>query len=378
MWVRNRKIWTRLDNAGKFWQNLDMSADESPALLPELDTGKIETRAVLRKEARARQALAELKGFAPVIPNQSILINAIVLKEAKESSAIENIITTHDELYETMAVQPPNMGASAKEVLNYREAVYKGCEMLWRRRLISVSDIVRIQEAIVENNAGIRRLPGTSLVNDATGEVIYTPPQDYDEICLLLDDFCAYLNNEEDSLWKMAVLHYQFEIIHPFYDGNGRAGRILNILYLLLKGYLETPILYLSSYIIKTKSMYYGLLQEVRKNGAWEKWALYILDGIEETAKLTLGKIKSIKNLLDMTLEETRERHPKIYSKELVEMIFENPYSKIDFLVKKLNVNRKTASKYFAELEAGGILTHVQIGKEKIFINRRLMQILAE
>jgi len=351
-------------------------ADESPKLLPELDLTKIETVAVLRKEARARQALAELKGFAPVIPNQSILINAIVLKEAKESSAIENIVTTHDELYESMTVHSPD--PSAKEVLNYRQAVYAGWEMLERRRLISVGDIVAIQEAIVENNAGIRKLPGTSLVSDATGEVIYTPPQDYGEICRLLDDFCRYLNGEEDSLWKMAILHYQFEVIHPFYDGNGRAGRILNILYLLMKGYLETPILYLSSYIIKTKAAYYGLLQEVRQNGAWEKWVLYILDGIEETARLTLGKVRAIKELLEAMLEEVRDGLPKIYSKELVEMVFENPYSKIDFLVKRLGVNRKTASKYFSELEAAGFLAHIQVGKEKIFINRRLMRILSE
>jgi len=339
---------------------------------------KIETRAVLRKEAQTRQALAELKGFVQVIPNQNILINAIVLKESKESSAIENIITTHDELYESMTVQSPSMDASAKEVLNYRKAVYMGCDVLSKRQIISVGDIVNIQEVIVNNNAGLRKLPGTSLVNGATGETIYTPPQDYDEICLLLDDLCRYLNDEEDSLWKMAILHYQFEVIHPFYDGNGRTGRILNILYLLLKEYLNAPILYLSSYIIKNKSAYYSLLQKVREDGAWEEWILYILDGIEETSKSTLEKVKAIKNLLDNALEKIKGQCPKIYSKELVETIFENPYSKIDFLVKKLNVNRKTASKYFSELEDNGFLSHRQVGKEKIFINNDLMAILAE
>jgi len=342
-----------------------------------IDVEKIETRAVLRKEAQARQALAELKGFVEVIPNQNILINAIVLREAKESSAIENIITTHDELYESMAMQSASMDASAKEVLNYREAVYLGCEVLWKRQVISVGDIVNIQEAIVKNNAGLRKLPGTSLVNDATGEVIYTPPQNHDEICVLLDDLCRYLNNEEGSLWKMAILHYQFEVIHPFYDGNGRTGRILNILYLLLKKYLDAPILYLSSYIIKTKSTYYGLLQRVRKDGAWEEWILYILDGIEKTSRLTLEKVKAIRNLLDGTLEAVRGQCPKIYSKELVEIIFENPYSKIDFLVKKLGINRKTASKYFSELVDNGFLSQRQVGKEKIFINDNLMRILA-
>ena len=354
---------------------MSLSGKTIPPL--SIDVEKIETRAVLRKEARARQALAELKGFVTVIPNQNILTNAIVLREAKESSAIENIVTTHDELYESMTMQSANMDASAKEVLNYREALYMGCGVLAKRQLISVGDIVKIQEAIVKNNAGLRKLPGTSLVNDATGEVIYTPPQDYEEIRLLLDDLCRYLNDDEGSLWKMAILHYQFEVIHPFYDGNGRTGRILNILYLLLKKHLDAPILYLSAYIIKTKSTYYDLLQKVRKDGAWEEWILYILDGIEETSRLTLEKVKAIRNLLDATLEKAKGQCPKIYSKELVEIIFENPYSKIDILVRKLGVNRKTASKYFAELAASGFLSHRQVGKEKIFINDDLMRILA-
>jgi len=346
-------------------------------LLP-INTKKIETLAVLRKEAQARQILAELKGFAPVIPNQNILINAIILHEAKESSAIENIITTQDELYKNLAIQPLNMDVSSKEVLNYREAVYKGYEIIKNREIISISDIIQIQETITKNNAGIRKLPGTSLVNDATNEVIYTPPQDYDEICMLLDNFCTYLNNEENSLWKMAILHYQFETIHPFYDGNGRTGRILNILYLLLKNYIDTPILYLSAFIIKNKNRYYDLFQQVREQGVWENWILYILEGIEETSRQTLEKIKIIRTLLEATLEKVKEQCPKIYSKELVEIIFENPYSKIDILVKKMNINRKTASKYLNKLEETDVLTPVRIGKEKVYINNDLMAILAE
>ena len=343
-----------------------------------IDMEKIETRAVLRKEAGARQILAELKGFAPVIPNQNILINAVILQEAQESSAIENIVTTQDELYRNLTVQQSDMNTSAKEVINYREAVYRGCNIVKDRRIVSVSDIVKIQETIIQNNAGIRKLPGTALVNDKTGETIFTPPQDYDEVCFLLDNFCRFFNNTESSLWKMAVLHYQFETIHPFYDGNGRTGRILNILYLLLKNYLDTPILYLSSYIIKTKDMYYNLFQEIREKGIWENWILYMLDGIEETSKNTLEKIKSIKKLLESTFEKIREQCPKIYSKELVEIIFENPYSKIDFLVKKLNINRKTASKYLKELEKTGFLTHIHAGKETIYINSKLMKILGK
>jgi Fic family protein len=354
-----------------------MKRATSIPLLP-LDVEQIETVSVLRKEAQARQALAELKGFAPVIPNQNILINAISLQEAKESSAIEDIITTQDDLYKNLTVKPELMDPAAKEVINYREAIYTGSDMVKRRKLLSVSDIVKIQETIVKNNAGIRKVPGTSLVSSATNEVVYTPPQDYDEICYLLDNFCAYLNDDEDSLWKMAVLHYQFETIHPFYDGNGRTGRIVNILYLLLKKYLDTPILYLSSYIIKNKDVYYALFKEVREKRIWENWVLYILDGIEETSKRALEKIKSIRDLLESALEKIKETCPKIYSKEFVEILFENPYSKIDLLVNKLNINRKTASKYLRELEEHGFLSHVQPGKGIVYINDSLMEILGK
>jgi Fic family protein len=347
---------------------------EWPLLPPDLQ--KIESPNVLRKEAQARGALAELKGFAAVIPNQSILINAIALQEAQESSAIENIVTTRDELYQSLTVSDQAMDAATKEVINYREAVSKGYALIAKRGLLSISDIVQIQEIIAENNAGIRKLPGTALVNDSTAEVVYTPPQDYDEICRLLDNFREYLNNNEDSLWKMAVLHYQFETIHPFYDGNGRTGRILNILYLLLKNHITTPILYLSSYIIRNKQQYYELLQEVRTRDIWENWIIYILTGIEETSKQTLEKIKAIKNSFDSTIEKMKLQIPKTYSKELVELIFENPYSKIEFLVTKLQVNRKTASKYLKEMEAAGILSSLRVGRETLYINDELMGIL--
>ena len=348
---------------------------EKLSLLP-FDLNKIETKQVLRKEAQTRQALAELKGFAPVIPNQNILINAIALQEAKESSAIENIITTQDELYKTLTMSSGVFDPSVKEVLNYREAVYKGYELVKKRKLIRVSDIITIQETIVKNNAGIRRLSGTTLINDATGKVVYTPPQDYNEICDLLNNFCKYFNDDESSLWKMAVLHYQFESIHPFYDGNGRTGRILNILYLLLKNYLDTPILYLSSYIIKNKPDYYSLLQKTRIKGNYEQWILYILDGIEHTSKQTLEKIRAVKDLLESTLESIKRKCPKLYSRDLVEIIFENPYSKIEYLVRKLDINRKTASKYLKELEKENFLSHLQAGKEVLYINNSLMEIL--
>jgi Fic family protein len=345
-----------------------------PLLPPDIE--KIETLPVLRKEAKARQALAELKGFAPIIPNQNILINAISLQEARESSAIENIVTTQDELYKNLTTRSAYTGSSTKEVINYRKAIYNGYDIIRKREVLTVSDIIKIQETIIENNAGIRKLPGTSLVNSATNKVIYTPPQNYDETCYLLDNFCKYLNGEESSLWKMAVLHYQFETIHPFYDGNGRTGRIINVLYLLLKKYLDTPILYLSAYIIKSKNTYYALFQEVKERKIWENWILYILDGVEKTSRQAFEKIRSIKNLLDLTLERAKRDCPKIYSKELVEIIFENPYSRIDFLVKKLNINRKTASKYLKELEGQGFLSRLQTGKDILYVNDSLMKIL--
>ena len=353
-----------------------MTHKEAKLSLLPFNSRNIETPAVLRKEAQARQALAELKGFASVLPNQHILISAIVLQEAKESSAIENIVTTQDELYKELTANSRPGDPTTKEVINYREAIYKGHDLVKKRQLIRVSDIVKIQEIIAGNNAGIRRLPGTTLINNATQEVVYTPPQDYREIRELLDNFCRYLNDDENSLWKMALLHYQFESIHPFYDGNGRTGRILNILYMLLKNYLDTPILYLSSYMIKNRKRYYHLLQEVRKKRTFEHWILYILDGIEETSKQTLEKIRTIRNLLESTSESVRKRCPKVYSKELVELIFENPYSKIDFLVKKMCINRKTASKYLKELEEKKFLTHVQVGKEVLYINSSLMEVL--
>ena len=361
---------------GKKGYFLDMSDEGKKLLFLPFKSGNIETFAVLRKEAEARQALAELKGFAPVIPNQNILVSAIVLREAKESSAIENIVTTHDELYKDLTINTGYSDSSTKEVINYREAVFKGYAKVKKQQFIRIRDIIKIQETIVENNAGIRRLPGTSLVNEATGKIVYTPPQDYRLIQDLLDNFCEYFNDAENSLWKMALLHYQFESIHPFYDGNGRTGRILNILYLLLKNYLDSPILYLSSYIIKNKNEYYTLLQETRKKKKYEPWILYILNGIKETSKQTLEKICAIKNLLESTIEEVQEKCPKAYSKELVELIFENPYSKIDFLVNKLSVNRKTASKYLRELEEKKFLSHIKVGKELLYINHKLMEIL--
>ena len=246
----------------------------------------------------------------------------------------------------------------------YREALYEGFKKIKERGLLSINDIVDLQKILIQNEAGIRKTPGTALVNDKTDEIIFTPPQGKDEISNLLSNLVQYLNDEERTLIKLAVLHYQFETIHPFYDGNGRTGRIINILYLILKEYLDIPILYLSSYIIKNKTKYYELLLSVTTNENWEEWILYILKGIEETANETIGKIKNIKSLLDKTIDKVKET------------LFVNPYCKSDFLTIELGIERKTASKYLHLLEEIGILELYKVGKENIFVNIDLMNLL--
>lgn len=348
--------------------------DALPLLPP--DRSRVETIAVLRQENKAIAALAELKGLANIIPNQSILINAIVLQEAKDSSEIENIITTKDELYKAISSITKKYDPAIKEVMFYREALYEGFRKIKERDLLSMNDIIILQEILVQNNAGIRKLPGTTLANDKTGEIIYTPPQSEEAINSLTTNLVKYLNDGEVTLIKMAILHYQFESIHPFYDGNGRTGRIVNILYLLLKQYLDTPILYLSSYIIKNKELYYKLLLGVTKDEKWEDWIIYILKGVEETSRETIVKIKQIKNLLDRTIERVKEQAPKIYSKELVETLFVNPYCKVEFITSSIGVERKAASRYLHQLVEVGILEEHKIGKENIFNNKDLLEIL--
>ncbi len=348
--------------------------DALPLLPP--DSAKTDTVAVLRQENKTVSALAELKGLANIIPNQSILINAIVLQEAKDSSEIENIITTKDELYKAVSSTTGKYDPAIKEVMFYREALYEGFKRIRERNVLSMNDIISLQQILVRNNAGIRKLPGTALANDKTGEIIYTPPQSEEAINALTANLVAYFNDDEASLIKMAVLHYQFESIHPFYDGNGRTGRIVNILYLLLKQYLDIPILYLSSYIIKNKALYYKLLIDVTKDGKWEDWIIYILKGVEETSRETIVKIRQIKDLLDKTIERVKERIPKIYSKELVETLFVNPYCKIEFITSSVGVERKAASRYLRQLVDIGILKEYKVGKENIFINTDLFEIL--
>ncbi len=339
---------------------------------------ELETKRVLKQLARSHKALAELKGFADMIPNKNILINAVTINEAKDSSEIENIITTHDELFRAMSQENYNNPA-AKEVVNYRAALWHGYELVKKKQILTTNMIIEIQQLIETNRAGIRKLPGTVLKNEATGEVVYTPPSGEREILSLMDNLEEYINEDYDNvdpLIKLAVIHYQFETIHPFYDGNGRTGRIINVLYLILKELLDSPILYLSKYIIRNKTAYYRLLQEVRADGNWEEWILFMLEGVEQTAEETLLLVKKINDVMEKTVEDVRNILPKIYSRELVDLLFYEFYTKIAYIEEGLSVSRKTASRYLSSLEEAGFLVSQKMGKERIFVNTCLLEVV--
>ena len=351
-------------------------------LLPP-DITAIETIAILRQVAKSSLAIAELKGVAETMPDQKMLVNAIILKEAKDSSEIENIITSTDELYVALNSSSTQISQETKEVVSYRRSIMMGFEMLTRQGFIRVNDIIAIQKDLIQNDAGLRTTPGTVLKNDRTGEVVYTPPQDIEEINELLSNFIQHFNDANlrqgvSPLIWLAVLHYQFESIHPFYDGNGRTGRILNILYLIMNNLLDIPILYLSSYIIRHKSEYYRLLNQLNRGGSWEPWIIFMLRAVEETSVSTMNQIKQINGLLNDTIESAKRLTPKIYSKELIELLFEQPYSKIEYVVGSLGVERKTASRYLSKLEAAGILERKRVGKEYLFINKALLKLLKQ
>jgi len=339
----------------------------------------LESKDILKKVISANKALATLNGVAKIIPNQSILINSLVLQEAKDSSEIENIITTHDEIYKS-SVDETGISQSAKEVQNYRQALLKGYDFVTKNKLLLTKHILEIQQELEQNNAGVRKQSGTVLKNPLTGEIKHIPPQNHNDIIEFLTNLENYINNDElediDPLIKMALIHFQFESIHPFYDGNGRTGRIINILYLVLKELLNLPILYLSRYIIKHKNDYYKLLQEVQLNNDWHSFIMYMLDSVEQTSLETIELIESMQSLMDKTKTKIELELPKIYSKDLLEIIFSYPYTKIEFLVDKLNIHRDTASKHLKALEKVGILHSVKLGKTKFFINIKLFEML--
>lgn len=341
----------------------------------------IETKKVLKALPNVHAALAELKGIATTLPNISILLNTLALQEAKDSSAIENIITTQDDLFKAELNINTTNNIAAKEVQNYAAALHKGYELVRKNGLITVPIILEIHKELEQNDAGFRTVPGTELVNERTKEVIYTPPQDGNEVKNLMSNLMDYINIDDengiDSLIKMAIIHHQFECIHPFYDGNGRTGRIINILYLVAKGLLDSPILYHSRYIIQNKDKYYELLQLARTNNRWEEWILYMLEGIESIARQSISLITEIKKLMQDMKHHIRDNY-KFYSQDLLNNLFKHPYTKIELLQDELNVSRQTASKYLNLLneDKSNILEKVTLGKENYFINRKLMDLI--
>ncbi len=341
---------------------------------------ELETKIVMKKLATAHRALAELKGVTGIIPNQEILINTLSLQEAKDSSAIENIITTHDDLYKSDVLSKQFPTLEAKEVCNYAEALRNGYEQVKKTGLLTNSCILNIQQTLVANNAGFRKLPGTELIHEKTREIVYSPPQDGEQIIFLMSNLEKFINDEAlseiDPLIKMAIIHHQFESIHPFYDGNGRTGRIINILYLVKNELLSAPILYLSRHVNKNKDEYYRLLQAVRTHQVWEQWILYMLEGIDQTARQTIRLIYGIKELMLKYKNTMRNELPNIYSQDLLNNLFRHPYTKIEFVMQELQVHRNTAMKYLEELVRIGLLKKHKIAKENFYLNADLFNLL--
>ena len=341
----------------------------------------VETRKVLRKTTLAHKALAELKGSISSIPNENILLETLTLREARESSAIENIISTFDEVYQGSLFHNKFANGATKEVHQYAQALRTGFQLVKNHGLLTINYILKVHEVVEQNSAGFRKLPGTKLLNEQTGQTIYTPPQDYETILSLMQNLESFINDDTimdtDPLVKMAISHHQFESIHPFYDGNGRTGRIINILYLVQKDLLHLPVLYLSRYIIKHKTDYYRLLQSVRDTGDWEEWIFFILDGVEKTAIETVVLISNIKRLMQQFKQEIRGGYPKMYSQDLLNNLFKYPYTKIEFVQNDLGVSRNTAIHYLEELVKAGMLHKKKIGRNNFYINHALFTLLS-
>ena len=351
------------------------------------DTDRLETRAVLKQLVAAHRHLAELKGVmttvSATVSNPEILISTLSLQEARDSSEIENIITTRDELYQAEVFGSLAKNAAAKEILRCAAALEAGFEQIREQisnnRLITTQHIVDFHRVLMIDDAGIRKRPGTVIKVQATGEIVHTPPQDENEIRSLLTDLERFVNDNSfcavDPLVKMAIAHHQFESIHPFYDGNGRAGRILNSLYLVAKGLLDLPVLYLSGYINDTRPDYYRLLQSTHVEGDWEPWLLYILRGIASTSANTIARIKVIRKLMSNYEKRMRTELPKIYSHELLTNLFRHPHTTIESVQNDLDVSRLTASKYLSELTTRGLLEKHRFGKYNYYVNRPLLRI---
>lgn len=351
--------------------------NDLPALPP---AAEVETAAVLKKAIAASRALAELKGMAERMPNQAMLIDSLVLQEARASSEIENILTTNDELFKAASDEALPASAEAKEVLRYRQALNHGFRQI-KERPLATGLFIEIAQLIKQTDFSVRRTPGTRIAN-SRGETIYTPPEGEAVIRDKLRDLENFMHARDgkagglDVLVKMALVHYQFEAIHPFPDGNGRAGRILNILYLVDQGLLNLPVLYLSRHIIDHKAAYYEGLRRVTEEGAWVDWVLYMLDAVEQTSLRTRQQIADILALMEAVRERVQRDAPGVYSKDLIEQIFRQPYCKIQFLERAGMGTRQTCSKYLRELERQGVLHGQKIGREVYFINQALFELL--
>lgn len=346
--------------------------------LTALDAARFDSPAILKKVASASRKLAELKGVAASIPNEGILINSLGMQEAKDSSAIENIVTTHDELFKDGLFPDAMPSAAAKEVQRYRQALRVGFEAVDKTRLLTVNHLLEVQAALQCNNAGFRKLPGTAL-KDGSGRTVYQPPQDPATIITMMTDLEKFINDDDlfpaDPLIKMALIHHQFETIHPFYDGNGRTGRILNVLYLMKQDLLDIPVLYLSRHIVRTKGDYYRLLQAVRDHDVWEEWVLYMLEAVELTAADAITTVHAIKTALLDAKHRIRNKH-KFYSQDLINNLFNHPYTKIEFVEADLKVSRLTATKYLEALTTDGFLEKQKVGRSNYYINLALNAIL--
>lgn len=358
--------------------NKDIPYNNLPLLPPNFE---LETVPILKKAISANTALAELRGWSFNQPNPLLLLQSITLQEAKASSEIENVVTTNDELYQALSTPTAsNLSPSAKEVMHYKEALWHGYTKIMDEYPLTINTFIELFQIIKKRSDGIRKLPGTCLRNDFQ-ETVYTPPDNEADIIRLLSNLEQYINDNSDNidpLIKLAIIHYQFECIHPFPDGNGRVGRIINVLYLVQNRLLTFPILYLSKYIIEHKSEYYRCLKAVTENQEWENWIIYILSAIEETAKNTLKIIKKIYLSQEEMCTSLKKDAPQIYSKELVALLFEQPYCKIDFLVQNDIAKHQTASKYLKQLYDLGYLDLIKKGREKYYINKKLWNILTQ
>jgi Fic family protein len=345
--------------------------------LPLTNLASLETREVWAALTVAHRHLAELKGLCESLPNEAILLDTLGIQEAKDSSEIENIITTHDELFasqEDSAVTP-----AAKEVRHYVTAMRTGYEAVRSSGLIRLETVLAVQAELEQNRAGLRKLPGTVLKNEATGTVIYEPPQDAAEVESLMSNLIDFIHADDglDPLLHMAITHHQFESIHPFYDGNGRTGRILNLLMLQREGLLDLPVLYLSRYITTTKPDYYRLLQTVRDQERWADWCLYLLRGVAVTSRSAIKLVKAFRDLMLKTKHELRERLPKLYSQDLLNNLYRHPYTKIEFIERDLGVSRITAAKYLDQLSVAGLVRKQKMGKTNFYINEPLFTLLS-